>query len=98
MSMDNKVPIPDQEQYTYENAAKAKRTIVVEHYAQRMAYTGQGLPEYIGLSVPGSTTSAAVWQIRKLVYTGTNATSVLWCDGDNNFDNTWDSYDSHSYS
>ena len=98
MSMDNKVPVPDQEQHTYENEAKARRTIAVEHYTQRMAYTGQGLPEYIGLAIPSSANSDSVWQIRKLVYTGTNVTSVLWCDGNNNFDNTWDNYDSHSYS
>jgi len=30
MSMKNKVPVPDQEQHTYENAAKAKRIILVD--------------------------------------------------------------------
>ena len=82
----------------YNEQTNEQISISVEKYTQRMAYTGQGLPEYIGLALPGAATSAATWQIRKLVYTGTNVTSVLWCDGDNNFDNTWDSYDSHSYS
>jgi len=73
-------------------------SIAVEKYTQRLAYTSQGLPEYIGLSLPGSAEDSAVWQIRKLVYTGTNVTSILWADGNNNFDNTWENYDSHSYS
>jgi len=30
MSMDDKVPIQDQEQYTYENAAKARRIVIVD--------------------------------------------------------------------
>ncbi len=82
----------------YHNQTNEQISIQVEKYTQRMAYTTQGLPEYIGLALPGAAEDAAAWQIRKLVYTGTNATSVLWCDGNNNFDNTWENYDTHDYS
>ena len=67
-------------------------------YTQRMAYTAQGLPEYIGIASPGTATSAASWKIKKLIYTGTNVTSVIWADGDLNFDNIWNNYASLSYS
>lgn len=82
----------------YNEQTNEQICIHVEKYTQRMAYTAQGLPEYIGIALPGAATDAAVWQIRKLVYTGTSVTSVLWCDGNNNFDNTWENYDSHAYS
>ena len=82
----------------YNEQTNEQISISVEKYTQRLAYTGQGLVEYIGLALPGAATSAATWQIRKLVYTGTSVTSILWCDGNNNFSNTWDNYDSHSYS
>ncbi len=67
-------------------------------YTQRMAYTSMGLPEYVGLATAGTATSAVSWQIKKLVYTGTNVTSVIWADGDINFDNIWDNHSSLSYS
>lgn len=82
----------------YKEQTNEQICIHVEKYTQRMSYTAQGLPEYIGIAFPGSATSAAVWQIRKLTYTGTNATAVLWCDGNNNFDNIWDNHPSLSYS
>ncbi|TET75149.1 MAG: hypothetical protein E3J56_00985 [Candidatus Aminicenantes bacterium] len=82
----------------YKEQTNEQICIHVEKYTQRMAYTTQGLPEYIGIAFPGAATSAAVWQIRKLVYTGTNCTSVLWADGNNNFDGIWDNHASLSYS
>ena len=33
---------------------------------------------YSGFALPVSDTSASVWQVRKLVYIGTNLTEVLW--------------------
>lgn len=82
----------------YKEQTNEQISINVEKYTQRMAYTGQGLPEYIAIAVPGAATSAAVWQIRKLVYSGTNATSEIWADGNNNCDNIWDNHASLSYS
>lgn len=67
-------------------------------YTQRLTYNGTGLPEYIGIASPGSLTSAAVWKIKKLVYSGTNVVQILWADGNTTFDNIWDNYASLSYS
>jgi len=42
---------------------------------------------YIGNAAPGSSTASAVWQIKRM----TNAdTTILFADGDSNFDNSWD--------
>ncbi len=41
---------------------------------------------YIGNAVPGSADAAAVWQIKRL----TNAdNTIIWADGNSNFDNIW---------
>ena len=63
----------------------------------RLAYTGSKV-EYVGLALPGSATSSAVWQIRKLAYAGDNLVSVLLADGNVNFDNVWDDRASLSFS
>ena len=44
---------------------------------------------YIGEAQIASSSSSAVWQIRKLVTSGT-VTSMLWADGNQLFDNVWD--------
>lgn len=66
-------------------------------YTQRLAYTSQGMVEYVGLASAGTATSAASWKIKKLIYSGTSVTSILWADGDTTFDNIWDNYSSLSY-
>ena len=48
-------------------------------YSKRLAYTGDSI-EYVGEATPGTLTSAASWKIKKLVYTGSNITSVIWAD------------------
>ena len=56
-------------------------------------------PEYIGLAVPGSVTSAAVWQIRKITYAAAGKpTAIQYADGDLEFDNVWDDAPSLDYS
>jgi hypothetical protein len=50
---------------------------------------------YIGKATPGSLTSAPVWQVKRL----TNAdTTIIFADGNSNFDNIWDNRVSLSYS
>lgn len=54
-----------------------------------------GTYKYIGEAAPGSATSAAVWRIQRI----TNADStIVWADGDGDFDNVWDNRASLSYS
>ncbi len=54
-----------------------------------------GTYTYIGHALPGAATSAASWRVKRL--TNADAT-VLWADGNGNFDNIWDNRASLSYS
>jgi len=69
-----------------------------DNKTQRIAYTSDGLPEYVGYARPGTAEGVAYWQIKKFVYSGTNVIQVLWCDGNAKFDNVWTGYATHTYS
>ncbi len=60
-------------------------------YITMMDDTGTYL--YVGEAVPGTSTSSANWRIRRVA-----DTSVLYADGNSNFDNVWDNRTSLSYS
>lgn len=51
---------------------------------------------YVGEAVVGTTASEAKWRIRKVFINGTN-TTVLYADGNANWDNVWDDRESLSY-
>lgn len=51
---------------------------------------------YIGFAPMGTATSAAGWQIKKLLVSGT-VTIGRYCDSDANFDNVWDDRASLTY-
>lgn len=54
---------------------------------------------YLGLAIPGSLTSAPVWQIRHLIYDGSsNLLSLLYANGATDFNSVWDNRVSLSYS
>lgn len=61
-------------------------------------YDGSGNIIYEGHASPGQAKSAATWQIKKFVYTGSNITDILWADGNTNFDNVWNNRTGLSYS
>ncbi len=67
-------------------------------FTERIAYNGSNLTEYLGKAVPGTATSAATWQIKKLIYSGNYVIEILFADGDGDFDNVWDNHASLSYS
>ena len=50
---------------------------------------------YIGEALPGTTTSAALWRIRRLTIVDN---TILYADGNSKFDNIWDNYLTLSYS
>ncbi len=64
----------------------------------RQQVNGTGLPEYVGLAIPGSAGSGSVWQIRKYTYSGNYLVKVEFADGNNQFDNIWNNRTSLSYS
>jgi hypothetical protein len=66
-------------------------------YTVKIEYSGDN-PIYVAKASPGSATSAAVWQISKLTYSGSNVTDVQWAGGANTFTNIWDSRAGYSYS
>lgn len=51
---------------------------------------------YIGNSLPGSATSAAAWQIKKI--DETSGTVITWASGNANFNKVWDDRASYTYS
>ena len=68
-----------------------------DRYTSLISYTAGGLVEYIGYAIPGTGTTTAKWQIRKLTYTGTNVISIQFADSSNRFNKAWDSRASYTY-
>jgi hypothetical protein len=52
---------------------------------------------YIGSASPGSATSEAVWQIIKITISSGDV-SIIYANGEKNFNNIWDSRTGLSYS
>ena len=60
-------------------------------YSKKVDYNTDGQPLYEGWAAPGSSTSDAVWRIKKIEYDSNGrVTGEVWADGNTNFDNTWD--------
>ena len=58
--------------------------------------SSDNLISYLGRAAPGTATSAASWQIRKI--DENSGTIITYADGDADFDNVWDNRESLSYS
>jgi len=57
-------------------------------YSKRVDFIDDSLL-YRGEAVPGSSESASVWRIRKIVIGIDNDVSETWADGNDNFDKSW---------
>lgn len=69
----------------------------VTNYTTRIAEnSGDSNLTYIGNAVIGSSESASVWQIKRL--DSSTGLVKLWRDGNNNFDNAWNTREAGSYS
>ena len=53
---------------------------------------------YLGFAAPGTATSAAAWQIRRISNYTENDPYVDFAGGTNNFDQVWDDYATLDYS
>ncbi len=53
---------------------------------------------YIGKALSGVATSVASWQIQRLEDTGGGDTTILFADGDRDYNNIWDDRVGLSYS
>lgn len=78
-----------------EDGPGARRTYEAD-LAVRLDDTTTTNVTYIGVSAPGTATSAAEWSIKKL--DETSGLIITWADGDNRMNNIWDNRASLSYS
>ena len=53
---------------------------------------------YVGKAIAGTLSSAASWQVKKLVFAADGGVTTTVADGDLNFDNVWDDRASLTYS
>ncbi len=68
-------------------------------YTQKIENDSSGRPIFIGLAKPGTATSKALWQIRKITYDGSGfLTDVQWAGGNATFNQVWDDRAGLSYS
>jgi len=70
--------------------------VVSEPYAIRLDDVGSGVT-YVGYALPGTATSVASWQVKRLTETSGDCV-VEWADGDADFNNIWDDRAGLSYS
>jgi len=81
--------------------ASETRRVVVENGAAYVQLTeggnenlafrideADGSTTYLGYATIGSNETAPVWRIKKIIE-GTSITSLLWADGDDDFNNVW---------
>ena len=74
-------------------------TAIVDTYIQLLDYTAGGLPEYIGVALPGTNSGTSLWQIKKLGYNDSNAvTGILFASGNTLFDKSWTNKATYTYS
>lgn len=71
----------------YQRTQKANETVRVDD---------AGTYVYVGYAIVGSTTSSAVWKIKRIKTT--NVVEVLYAGGNAFYDNVWDDRSSLSYS
>lgn len=68
-------------------------------YTIRLAYNATtGFLEYVGYALPGSSTSASVWKIKKLTRNSNNSiATVLYAQSSNAYAYIWDNYATYTY-
>lgn len=67
--------------------------------ALQMDYAGGSNPVYLGQATPGTATSTALWQIRKLTFDGNNnITKIEYANGSPSFNQVYDDRAGLSYS
>jgi hypothetical protein len=95
-----------------EEPTVAKRVIPVDQFGNKISSTNPLMstsPElalqfdnvgsgvlYLGVAQPGSATSAAVWQIKKITYSSLQV-SIQFANGNSNFSNIWNNRTSLTY-
>lgn len=76
----------------------SREPFTTDDYITYIDYDSGTNPVYIGRAEPGTATSAAGWQIRKITYSGDDPTTVLFADGTNEYIKVWDDRATYTYS
>ena len=77
----------------------AKDSTLTAKYTTMTDYSGGDNLIYCGLAVTGSSTAAAVWQIRKFTYDGNSKpASIVFASGSLNYSYVWDNRAGYTYS
>ena len=79
------------------NSRSALNTLAIDATESVYIDEASSTVTYFGYAAAGGSTSSAVWKIKKLTVSGT-VTSILFADGNSNYDNIWNNRASLSYS
>lgn len=60
-----------------------------DNYTTLIDYTTTASVWYVGKAAPGSSTSSAVWQIKRLTWSADGCTAIEYAGGSLNFTNKW---------
>jgi hypothetical protein len=73
--------------------------LVASAVTMKIDYVSGTNPIYLGIAAPGTATSAAFWQIKKMDYDGNNnVMSIAYAGGTPSFNSIWDDRATLSYS
>jgi hypothetical protein len=75
-----------------------EQVVVLKKHIQELSYNAEGNVEYLGIALPNVATSSSGWQIRKMVYSGSDVVAILFAGGTSDFDKVWDLRTTYSYS
>jgi hypothetical protein len=65
------------------------RYVDATDFTTLMDYDGSGNLIYAGRAVPGTSTGAAAWQIKRYTYSGTNLTAIEYANGATSYTAAW---------
>ncbi|MAH44652.1 hypothetical protein CMI37_02435 [Candidatus Pacearchaeota archaeon] len=83
------MPITGTQKYVGQISANNLQEIISLTEGKALITEVSGGTTYIGKAPPGSVTSAARWQIGRVVVAG-GTTTITWADGNITYDNVWD--------
>jgi hypothetical protein len=76
--------------------AKSGDNVAVGNTWKKIIDQPDALTTYIGYANPGTATASALWQIKRILVSGSE-TAIEFADGNLNFDNIWNNRTSLSY-
>jgi hypothetical protein len=75
-----------------------EQVVVLKKHIQELSYNAEGNVEYLGIALPNVATSSSGWQIRKMIYSGSDVVAILFAEGNSDFDKKWTERANYSYS